>query len=77
MPNFNKNIRNSIGHESWIYIPFDYKILFKNEKGTITDEMYLLEFVYECWNLAINCISIYKVIQDVKRHHELLHTSNN
>lgn len=75
MPDFNGKIRNAIGHESWEYEPFEHKVIFKKENGTIALEMYLLEFVYECWKLCGKCIAIYKVIQDIKRHREL--TINN
>lgn len=75
MPDFNGKIRNSIGHESWGYEPFEHKVIFKNESGGIVEEMYLLEFVYDCWKLCGKCITIYKVIQDIKCHREL--TINN
>lgn len=75
MPNFDGKIRNAIGHESWAYEPYEHKVIFKNEAGNVVHEMYLLEFVYECWKLCGKSIVVYKVIQDIKRHREL--TINN
>ena len=72
MPNFDRKIRNAIGHESWDYIPYEHKIEFKNDNSSDKEEMYLLEFVYSCWSLLDKTIIIYKVIQDIKRHRLML-----
>lgn len=69
MPEFDRKIRNAIGHEMWEYEPFEHKVLFEH------DDMFVLEFVFECWNLYESLIGIYKVIQDIKRHRQL--TINN
>ncbi len=75
MPNFDKKIRNAIGHESWEYEPYEHRLVFKEEDGKVIHQMYLLEFVYDCWKLCSKSIAIYKVLQDIKRHREL--TINN
>ena len=75
MPCFNNKVRNAIGHESWEYKPFEHMIIFQEENGSNVEEMYLLEFAYDCWKLTGKCIAIYKVLQDIKRHREL--TINN
>lgn len=75
MPNFERKIRNAIGHESWEYIPYEHKIEFYDEMKSRKEEIYLLEFVYKCWLLLDKIVIIYKVLQDIKRHRML--TINN
>ncbi|MBM7613846.1 hypothetical protein [Alkaliphilus hydrothermalis] len=47
-------------------------ITFQEENGSNVEEMYLLEFVYDCWRLTGKCIAVYKILQDIKRHRELM-----
>lgn len=66
MPNFERKIRNAIGHEDWNYIPFDHKVQYGD------DEIYILEYVYKCWNMFEKIIAIYKILQDIKINREIL-----
>ena len=75
MPDFDRKIRNAIGHESWDYIPYDHKIEFYDEMKSRKEEIYLLDFVYKCWLLLDKIIIIYKVLQDIK-HHRMLAINN-
>ncbi|GAU76940.1 hypothetical protein [Fusibacter sp. 3D3] len=68
MPKFDNKVRNAIGHESWNYIPYEHKIEIFNTSGILTDELFLLEFVYDCWMLFEKVVMVYKTIQDIKNH---------
>ncbi len=59
-PNFNRKIRNSIGHEDWDYDEIDHKIVYGNE------EIYLLEYLFELWQMLPKLVSLYKIMQDIK-----------
>ncbi|WP_310605023.1 hypothetical protein [Anaerosporobacter sp.] len=65
MPDFERKIRNAIGHENWEYDPYEHMVKYGE------DEIYLLEFVYKCWKMFEKVISIYKIVQDVKLHRKL------
>jgi len=71
-----KKIRNAIGHESWEYIPYEHKIVFYDERKSVIEEIYLLDYVYKCWLLLDKTIIIYKVLQDIKRHRMLTINNN-
>lgn len=65
MPEFERKIRNAIGHEDWDYIAYEHKVKYGDE------EIYILEYVYKCWCMFEKIISIYKIIQDVKIQREI------
>ncbi|MBN7772302.1 hypothetical protein [Clostridium aminobutyricum] len=65
MPKFERKIRNAIGHEDWRYIPYEHMIKYGN------DEIYILEYVYKCWQMFENTIAIYKILQDIKINREV------
>ncbi|OPA77532.1 hypothetical protein BVG16_13860 [Paenibacillus selenitireducens] len=65
MPKFERKIRNAIGHENWEYIPYEHMVKYG------TDEVYILEYVYNCWSMFEKIISVYKIIQDVKIQREI------
>ncbi|MCH4891324.1 hypothetical protein EZV73_27385 [Acidaminobacter sp. JC074] len=71
MPKFERKIRNAIGHESWDYKPFDNIIAFEN------DEIHLLDFVFQCWNLFEHTVAVYQVIQEIKQDYIQIRTSSN
>ena len=49
-------IRNSIGHNNYIYDPITQKITFKDKK--VEKEMYLIEFVTECIYIILTLINM-------------------
>jgi hypothetical protein len=65
MPEFERKIRNAIGHEDWEYIPYEHMVKYGE------DEIYILEYVYKCWCMFEEIISVYKIIQDVKIQREI------
>lgn len=62
MPNLDNKMRNTIGHESWEYDEYSQKIKSENN----IQEKSLLEYAYECYNMFLNCVVIYKLIVDIK-----------
>ena len=52
----NKCIRNSIGHNDYIYDSITQKIIFKDKNKE--EEMYLIEFVIECINTILTLINM-------------------
>ena len=65
MPNFERKIRNAIGHEDWEYIPYEHKVKYED------DEIFILEYVYKCWTMFEHVIAIYKILQDIKINREV------
>lgn len=65
MPEFERKIRNAIGHEDWEYVPYEHMVKYGE------DNIYILEYVYKCWCMFEKIISVYKIIQDVKIQREI------
>lgn len=59
-PNFDKDIRNAIGHEDIEYDIFNQKLIYKDGKS------YLLEYVYNLWQCYEHCLLLYEIILDTK-----------
>ena len=60
IPNFDKDIRNAIGHEDIEYNVLDQKLVYKE------GETYLIKYVYNIWECYELCVMIYKIITEIK-----------
>lgn len=60
IPEFDKDVRNAIGHEDIEYDIFKQKLIYKD------GESYLIEYVYNIWKCYENCLLIYEIILDTK-----------
>ena len=69
IPNFDRNIRNAIGHEDIEYDAFNQKISYNN------NEVYLVEYACSIWQCYESCLLIYEIILDIKL--KLLGTDSN
>ena len=60
LPQFDKDIRNAIGHEDIEYDIFEQKMTYKD------GESYLIEYVYNIWKCYEPCLLLYEIILGTK-----------
>lgn len=60
IPEFDKDIRNAIGHEDIEYDVFNQKLIYDG------GEIYLIEYVYNVWKCYELCFLMYQVIINIK-----------
>ncbi len=60
LPQFDKDIRNAIGHEDIEYDIFEQKMTYKD------GESYLIEYVYNIWECYEPCLLLYEIILGTK-----------
>ena len=60
IPNFDKDIRNAIGHEDIEYDAFHQKLKFDEKEES------LMEYVFNIWNCYKCCLLLYEIILNIK-----------
>ena len=60
IPEFDKDIRNAIGHEDIEYNIFEQKLIYEGGSN------YLIEYVYNIWRFYEPCLLLYEIILDSK-----------
>lgn len=79
MPKLNNKLRNMLGHESWIYDDSLQKIssniVLKDKVKAYEKD--LLEYAYECYDMFLNVVTMYKLVIDIRNSYIKLNEEDN